>query len=93
MKIALKTLLYFKVVTGSTKTDRIFDTHDQASDYITMSDEGDWWYIERLYRQLTSYERKVHRLSTQEIVEHKAIKLDSLKQLGIPTCGSLTLHS
>lgn len=86
MKVVLKTPLYFKVVTGSTKTDRIFDTHDQASDYITMSAEGDWWYIERLHRQLiTSYERKVYQLSIQETVERRSIVFDSRKQLGVPS--------
>lgn len=34
----------WKVVTWNTKTDRTFDTREQAYDYIiTNDDEGDWY--------------------------------------------------
>lgn len=68
--------MYFKVVTWNTKTDRIFDTHDQAYDYIIMNDDSDDWYIEKV-QSLNKAQQAIYHRSMQGIEKHRSVVVNS----------------
>lgn len=72
--------MYFKVVTWDTKTDRIFDTYDQAYDYAIMNDDSGHWYIEKV-QNLNKAEQTIRSMSMQGLEKHRSVAINSLKQI------------